>query len=491
MLNKGLKSLAKLGSSLALLAATATTAFAQCNSWESYPKGAPIAKEQHVIYRDMFKSKKYAEAFPTWKELFQYVQAPAEAKSRHFQDGIQMYNAFAAAEADATKKAEHIAALMKLYDQMAECLGEQALDRAYEGYYLYALRHDSRVVVKTFEKSMELGKDKTPDMVLQPLAQLTVYMFQYNMSKPEDQRDPKFTPEYMRNLYDQLKGIIEKNGDNAAYKDKWPGIQAEFDKIGDAIWGCDFHVGKWKPVFEGDKMNMEQNAEILKLLKVKCGEENELFQTINALYTPWKERYDDSIAEVRFAELCNLEKGKFRERGSKKLKKAGDEAGAEAFEKEAYEWYEKSLEDPITEDCNTTSAEKGELAYSLAYRYYRAGNYSKARSLCNKAASLKSGWGEPYMLIGTMYAASGKRCDPSGKGTGWDAQVVVWAAMDMWQKAKSVDPGIADKASKMISKYYKYLPTKGDIFQRGLKEGASYKINCWIGVTTTIRAGGE
>ena len=63
--------------------------------------------------------------------------------------------------------------------------------------------------------------------------------------------------------------------------------------------------------------------------------------------------------------------------------------------------------------------------------------------------------------------------------------------MDMWNKAKNIDPNVADKAKSLISKYYKYLPTKGDIFQRGLKEGGSYKIGCWMGVTTTIRAGGE
>jgi hypothetical protein len=89
-----------------------------------------------------------------------------------------------------------------------------------------------------------------------------------------------------------------------------------------------------------------------------------------------------------------------------------------------------------------------------------------------------------------MYASSGKRCS-GGAGTGWEAQVVAWAAMDMWAKAKSIDPSVASKANSSIAKYKKYLPTKGDIFQRGLKEGGTYKIGCWIGVTTKIRSSGE
>ena len=65
-----------------------------------------------------------------------------------------------------------------------------------------------------------------------------------------------------------------------------------------------------------------------------------------------------------------------------------------------------------------------------------------------------------------------------------------WAATDMWNKAKSVDPSLASKANSRIAKYRKYYPTKGDIFQRGLKVGGSYKIAC-LGVTTTIRAAVE
>jgi hypothetical protein len=51
-----------------------------------------------------------------------------------------------------------------------------------------------------------------------------------------------------------------------------------------------------------------------------------------------------------------------------------------------------------------------------------------------------------------MYASSGKRCS-GGSGTGWDAQVVAWAAMDMWAKAKGVDASVASKANSSIAKY--------------------------------------
>lgn len=481
------KSLVKFGSALSLTVLMTGQVAAQCESWEAYPAGVESAKEKHVIYRDLFKSKKYVEAFPVWEELFATVKLPLPAKTTHFKNGITMYKEFAKAEKDKAKKKEYIDKMITLYDEMAACLGEKAKDRAWEGYNIYAVRGSSEKAIEVFEKSIELGKDETPNMVLVPMSQLTVYLFQ--------KKHPKFTADYMRALYEQLKGIVEHNiknntKDGEKYETKWKKVEAEFNKIGGQIWGCDFYVGQWKSKFDADKMNMEQNAEILKVIKKKCGVDHEFYQEVLAVYKPWKDSVDYEIAKANFEKLCNLRKGKFREMESRKFKKAGDEEKANQYKDEAFDWYEKALDDPSSEDCEITNEEKGDLAYRVAYHKFGKGAYGAARSLCNKAASLKPGWGEPYMLIGNMYASSGKRCS-GGKGTGWDAQVVAWAAMDMWAKAKSVDASVAGQANSKIAKYKKYLPTKGDIFQRGLKEGGSYKIGCWIGVTTKIRSNGE
>ncbi|MDC0230399.1 hypothetical protein OAK19_00400 [Aureispira] len=461
---------------------------AQCDSWEAHPGGIETAQEQHVIYRRSFESKNYIDAFPIWEGLFKYVTIPKEAKSRHFKDGITMYKEFAKAEKDKEKKNELIGSMMKLYDDMAACLGEKSSDRAREGYNIYSARGSSSDAIKMFEKAIELGKNETHSMVLVPISQLTVWLFQ-------KKKDQKFTVEYMRKLYDTLKNIADhniannvKNGET--YKVKWEKVQNEFRKIGDDIWGCDFHVKEWELKFKKDKMNMVQNKTILKILKKKCGEKNKLYETVLAIYAPWKQRLDDSIAEANFEALCNLKKGEFQEKKSNKARKNESIEEADSLKKVAFEWYERSLNDPTEENCETTNETKGELAYRLADNYYRLGAYGKARSLCNQAGKLKPNWGKPFMLIGTMYASSGKRCS-GGKGTGWHAQTVAWAAIDMWSKAKRLDPSVASDANQKIATYKKYLPTKGDIFQRGLKEGDKLRIKCWINVDATIRAGVE
>ena len=97
---------------------------------------------------------------------------------------------------------------------------------------------------------------------------------------------------------------------------------------------------------------------------------------------------------------------------------------------------------------------------------------------------MRSGWGDPYLLIGRMYASSGPLCGP---GRGWDSQIVIWPAMDMWNKAKSIDPNAAEEANKFLNQYRQYLPTVEDAFLRSVKEGQNYKVPCWIQRTTKVR----
>ena len=105
-----------------------------------------------------------------------------------------------------------------------------------------------------------------------------------------------------------------------------------------------------------------------------------------------------------------------------------------------------------------------------------------------EATKIRPEWGEPYLYIGRLYASSGKKCGP---GTGWESQVVTWVAIDMFQKAKSVDPEVADKANKLIGQYSQYYPTKEDCFFRQLKAGDPFKVGCWIQRQTTCRCAAQ
>ena len=163
-------------------------------------------------------------------------------------------------------------------------------------------------------------------------------------------------------------------------------------------------------------------------------------------------------------------------------KRWGDiEFQAGNFEK-GMQHYQNALE-----DATETNENKADVAYKMAvYLYGTKKQKSKARTYARKAISYRSNWALPYVLIGEMYASSGKDC---GKGTGFESQRTVWVAIDKWRKAISVELGSegAKRAQRFINKYTQYMPSQEQCFMRSLKKGQGYTVGCWINERTTIR----
>ena len=112
-------------------------------------------------------------------------------------------------------------------------------------------------------------------------------------------------------------------------------------------------------------------------------------------------------------------------------------------------------------------------------------NYEQGRTYARRAYELDKSNGEPFIIIGQLYAASAKDC-----GTGdFYSKTAFWAAVDQFEKAKSVDPSLASKANELINAYSHYFPTVESIFFNGFEEGQEYNLDgCWIKETTKVRA---
>jgi hypothetical protein len=109
--------------------------------------------------------------------------------------------------------------------------------------------------------------------------------------------------------------------------------------------------------------------------------------------------------------------------------------------------------------------------------------YSAAREDARIAAKYKPGWGQPYMLIGDMYASTSNSCGNDA----FEASLAVLAAIDKYAYAKSIDGEVAGEANNKINRYSAYLPAKDDAFMRKISEGDSATVPCWIGETVRIR----
>ncbi|MDR2971222.1 MAG: tetratricopeptide repeat protein [Bacteroidales bacterium] len=132
-------------------------------------------------------------------------------------------------------------------------------------------------------------------------------------------------------------------------------------------------------------------------------------------------------------------------------------------------------------DLFETNEQKVDPWYMIGLVHQMKGNYPEARNAALQALKLKPNSGKSYLLIGDLYAASGNRCG------GEDALPLdyAWAAADKYTRAVSVDPSVAEQASEKRSKLR--FPQDNDKFVRGLKNGDSYKVGCWIQETTTVR----
>ena len=147
--------------------------------------------------------------------------------------------------------------------------------------------------------------------------------------------------------------------------------------------------------------------------------------------------------------------------------------------KESISFYDEYLA------TSSDESKKSEIALRVSKIYYaHLKDFVRARRYAIMAAEARPNWGEPYILIGKLYASSGPLCGP---GRGWDSQIVTWPAIDKFRYAKQIDPSVSAEADKLINQYTQYMPSTADIFMRQMTVNQEFTVPCWIQEKTTIR----
>ena len=152
----------------------------------------------------------------------------------------------------------------------------------------------------------------------------------------------------------------------------------------------------------------------------------------------------------------------------------------QAFKKGDIDGAVKFFDESI--NLETDNAKKAEKAYAAAAVLASAKKLSQSRTYAQKAISYNDNYGAPYILIANLYATSPNWSDESALN-----KCTYFAVIDKLQRAKSVDPSVADEANKLIGTYSRHTPQAKDLFMLGYKSGDRITIGGWIGETTTIR----
>ena len=157
--------------------------------------------------------------------------------------------------------------------------------------------------------------------------------------------------------------------------------------------------------------------------------------------------------------------------------------GKQAVKKKDYPTAIKFFEEAA--NMETDAVVKAEDYYLIALISFEQNEYSKARQYCLKAIENNPNYGAAYLLIGKMYAATAKSVYPDD---GVLARTVYYAAIDKFEKAKQVDPSVAEEANTLINAYRAHLPSTEEVFMHPeLEKGKAITIGGWIGERTTVR----
>lgn len=413
------------------------------------------AETNYVLYRDFIKVKDWKKAFELWQKVYEVAPAADGRRNTVYADGIRFYERFIRETTDEAKKKEYVDKIFQIYDAIDECYSEGGYiigRKAFDLYYKYPERASHEEIFNMFKASIDMDGMDAPDFVVNPFTSLLVnQFFEKKISLAEAQ-------EYT----EKVKSIVANGVENCEGKacERWKVIESyapvrlEAFEIERGFYDCDYYLEKYFSEFE---------------------EAREDCDVIRTVYSRLKWGGCSEV-DAKFKELIAQGNAVCVEPDALKL---AYEALRNADYKKAVDLFNEAA--AAEED-----SEKKAKIILINAKIYNAHlkDFPTARRYARQASDIRPSWGEPYILIGRLYASSGPLCGP---GRGWDSQIVTWPAIDMWNKAKSVDPSVAREANKWIGRYSQYMPSKEDVFLRNLKAGDTFRVGCWIQETTRIR----
>lgn len=413
------------------------------------------AETNYVLYRDFLRAGDYEKAYELWQKVYAVAPAADGQRNTVLADGIRFNERFISQTTDTSQWEPYVDRIFELYDQVQKCYPEGGYiqaRKAFDLYYKYRWRATKLEIYNMFKESLEIDGEDVQDFVINPFTSLLVEMY----------FDDKIPLEEAQMYAERIKKIVANGVENCegVMCDRWAIIETyaperleAFETV-KGFYDCDYYTDKYYAQFEENPEDCDVILTVFSRMRWGgCEETNEKLREL-----------------IRVGNQNCVEEGPL-EKAYEALRNADYDLAIELFESAAEE--------------AETPEKKAQWLLTVAKIYYaHKRNFPQSRQYARQAADVRPNWGEPFILIGQLYASSGPLCGP---GTGWDSQIVVWPALDAWNRAKRIDPSVTAEANKWIGRYAKYMPSKEDVFQRSLSAGQSFRIGCWIQETTTIR----
>jgi len=430
-----MKKLLLIGTAFILFGSAAS--FAQTES--KYGTDSIACITNLSLTNEYYKQNNYPDAIGPWRWVF--ANCPASSK-RIYLNGANMYESFIKEAKTPEAKSPLIDTLMMIYDQRIKYFGEEGFVLGKKGLSLYDYAPErKKEISEMLKKSIDLeGKESGP-----------VVLYKYFQVNTELYKENAITKEDVIDVYDNVSELLDANieGPNGDNYDK---ARMNVETFFGPFATCEDLINIYTPRLDATPNDPALLRKVVNLFSKKgCNDAEIYMKAAESLYKI------EPSSKAAFS-LARMYAGK-------------------NMNTKASTYYSEAIE--LESDNDKKSAMLLEYA---DFNMRALKNYSQAKALAIRAASIRPSWGRPWLLLGDIYFTSSTTCDDDFGGAS-----VFWAATDKYLKAKSVDPSMADDANKKIATCSKYYPKQEDVFFHGLKDGDSYAIKCWVNETTTVR----
>ena len=436
-----------------------------------YGPDKELCEQNLSIYIEFYKQKNYKDAYKPWAYLFN--NAPKRTKNIYLH-GPKIIKGLIKNLDDQSRLTSLVDSLIMVYDQRNVYYpGKEAYVTGMKGADMYKYMKTTteglQASYEVLRSSFEMAANASTASVLNYYFLATTKLVQVKALKVEDlialfsdlsgvisYKEAKLTQDiYNAQQSEELSAKEQKLLKKNKKELKTLGdVKTNLEKTLAPHATCEKLVELYAKNFEQNKEDLAWMKRAAKLLNKKECTESDIFFTISeALYN-----LDPSPSAA-----ANM--------GIRSLKRK-DYEKAEVF-------YNYALENEPDE------INKAQYAFRLAQTYGAMNKNNYAKTYALKAADFRSGWGEPYLLIGDLYAKTSRQCGELK--TEFLKRVGYWAAIDKYEYAKRLDPQLRAKANERIEKYTEQMPSKTDIFTEGLIDEPMYKIECWYTETVKIR----
>ena len=427
-----------------LLSGGVTSAFAQT---EDCNKNSSISHEA-------VRAGNFKDAYLPWKEV---LKACPTLKFYTFNDGIKILSAFLneIKDRNSADYKKYFDELMEVYDLRMQytpnfqhlkgtpTVGDTKGSKAIS-YIAYAPNVDVNQAYAWLKESIEAEKEGSKSPILHYFLDMSL-----NKLKADPNHKEQFIQDYLTDS-EYVDAAIAAENDPAkkqALQQVKDNLVAMFINSGTA--DCESLQGIYGPKVEANQTDSAYLKKAISVMKMmKCTESEAYFQASYYMY---------------------------------KINPTADAAtgcGYMAYKKGDFDTAIKYFDEALS--LESDSEKKAQLCYIVAASLFNSKKLSQARSYLQKAIGFKENFGDAYILLAQLYASSPNWNDESALN-----KCTYFVVIDKLQRAKAVDPSVADKANELISTYARYTPKAEDLFMLGIKAGDRVTIGGRIGESTT------